>query len=199
MSTFKLLLPLVGALSFSAMASADSNQNNQSAQATAETATKQCLPMFQHKLRKLHSKEMVDVCKLVEDKVVMVVNTASNCGFTPQFEGLENLYTRYSDQGFVILGFPSDDFFQEEDDEKDTAEVCYKNYGVNFPMFATTPVRGSDAHPIFAQLAEQTASPKWNFYKYLVSRDGKQIEHFNSRVAPDDEAITSTLTAMLQK
>jgi len=97
------------------------------------------------------------------------------------------------------LGFPSDDFFQEEDNEKETAKVCFINYGVTFPMFATSEVRGSDANPIFKHLNEQTSSPNWNFYKYLVSADRKTILRFNSKVKPDSEKMIKAVENSLSK
>ncbi|MEH6396403.1 glutathione peroxidase [Pseudoalteromonas sp.] len=152
----------------------------------------QCEDFTNVSMRKLRSKESINLCQF-KNKPLLIVNTASNCGFTPQFEGLEALYQKYQDQGLVILGFPSDDFFQEEDDEKDTAKVCFINYGVTFPMFATTAVRGSDANPIFQHLNAQTSSPNWNFYKYLVSADRKQVTRFNSKAKPDSDAIVKAV------
>lgn len=143
-------------------------------------------------LRKLRSTETINLCDF-KNQPLLIVNTASNCGFTPQFEGLEALYNKYKDEGLVVLGFPSDDFFQEENDEKDTAKVCYVNYGVTFPMLATSAVRGSDANPIFKHLNAQTSSPNWNFYKYVVSADRKTITRFNSRVAPDSAKLESAI------
>nr|AHI44624.1 glutathione peroxidase [Pseudoalteromonas sp. ANT506] len=125
-------------------------------------------------LRKLRSKEFGNPCQF-ENQPLLIVNISSNCGFTPQFAGLEAVYNKYKDQGLVVLGFPSDDFFQEENNEQDTAKVCFVNYGVTFTMFATSAVRGSDANPIFKHLNSQTSSPNWNFYKYLVSADRKTI------------------------
>ncbi|GAA59576.1 glutathione peroxidase [Pseudoalteromonas sp. BSi20652] len=115
----------------------------------------------------------------------------------PQFKGLEALHQQYKDQGLVILGFPSDDFFQEEDNEKETAKVCFINYGVTFPMFATSKVRGSEANPIFKYLNEQTSSPNWNFYKYLVSADRETVLRFNSKVLPNSEQLVAAIETAL--
>ena len=143
-------------------------------------------------LRKLRSTETLNLCEF-KNKPLLIVNTASNCGFTSQFEGLETLYKKYKEQGLVVLGFPSDDFFQEENDEKDTAKVCYVNYGVTFPMLATSAVRGSDANPIFKHLNAKTSSPNWNFYKYVVSADRQTVTRFNSRVKPDSAKLESAI------
>ncbi|WP_371188252.1 glutathione peroxidase [Thalassotalea maritima] len=165
--------------------------------AGADVASTSCPAFLEHTVKKLNSEQTVDVCQQFAGKTLLIVNTASKCGFTPQFKGLEALYQKYKDQGLVILGFPSDDFFQEEDEEKDTAKVCYINYGVTFPMFTTVAVRGDDAHPIFAHLAEQTAAPYWNFYKYLVSKDGNSIERFNSKVSPDSPELIQAIDKQL--
>lgn len=149
-------------------------------------------------IRKLRSKESINLCDY-KNKPLLIVNTASNCGFTPQFESLEKLHKTYKDEGLVVLGFPSDDFFQEEDNEKETAKVCFINYGVTFPMFATSEVRGSNANPIFKHLNQQTSSPNWNFYKYLVSADRKTILRFNSKVKPDSEKMIKAVENSLSK
>lgn len=167
------------------------------AKATSVDAKAQCPEFLDQKMRKLHSSDTVDLCQLTAGKPVLVVNTASNCGFTPQFKGIEAIYKKYQDQGLVVIGFPSDDFFQEEDDEGETAKVCFVNYGVTFTMLQTSAVRGDDVNPVFAHLAEQTTSPKWNFYKYLISKDGKSVQHFNSRVTPDDEEFVQAIEASL--
>ncbi len=159
--------------------------------------TPQCLSFMQHSEKKLHAKEMLDLCALTAGKPMLIVNTASHCGFTPQFTALEALHKEYKDQGLVVIGFPSDDFFQEEDDEKDTADICFVNYGVTFNMLSPVHVWGSNAHPIFQELADKTTAPKWNFYKYLVSADGKTIKHFNSRVTPDSEVFVNAVNTIL--
>ncbi|RJE76232.1 glutathione peroxidase [Pseudoalteromonas citrea] len=148
-------------------------------------------------LRKLRSQDTLNLCQF-KNKPLLIVNTASNCGFTGQFEDLEKLHKKYKDQGLVVLGFPSDDFFQEEDDEKDTAKVCFVNYGVTFNMLATSDVRGDSANPIFKHLGDKTSSPKWNFYKYLVSADRQTITRFNSRTKPLSDEMVSAVEKALQ-
>lgn len=167
------------------------------AQETQSTADASCPDFLNHTMRKLHSSEHVDLCVLTQGKTVVIVNTASNCGFTPQFKSLQNLHDTYKDKGLVVIGFPADNFFQEEDDEKDTAKVCYVNYGVTFTMLETSSVRGDDANKVFKHLAKQTTAPKWNFYKYIVSAQGEKIQHFNSRVKPDDTEFITALEAAL--
>jgi len=160
------------------------------AQSTAEHPIKKqnnCQDFTNVTLRKLRSKEFVNLCQF-ENQPLLIVNTASNCGFTPQFAGLEAVYNKYKDQGLVLLG---------ENNEQDTTKVCFVNYGVTFTMFATSAVRGSDANPIFKHLNSQTSSPNWNFYKYLVSADRKTITRFNSKVAPESEKLTAAIEATL--
>ncbi|CUA87345.1 glutathione peroxidase [Pseudidiomarina woesei] len=160
--------------------------------------TQGCLAVFDERMRALHSKDTHDLCELTKGKVVMVVNTASQCGYTGQFEGLEALYQQYSNQDFVILGFPSDSFKQEHADEEKTADVCFVNFGVTFPMMATTAVLGSNANNVFKTLsAAANASPQWNFHKYVVSADGQQISSFASKIEPLDKQITDTIDAYL--
>lgn len=168
---------------------------NASAKDTTEGT--QCLPFMQHSEKKLHAKDMLDLCELTAGKPMLIVNTASHCGFTPQFTALEALHKEYKDKGLVVIGFPSDDFFQEEDNEKDTADICFVNYGVTFNMLSPVHVWGSNAHPIFKKLADKTTAPKWNFYKYLVSADGKTVKHFNSKVTPDSEVFVNAVNAIL--
>ncbi len=161
------------------------------------TETTPCLSFMQYSEKKLHSKEMLNLCELTAGKPMLIVNTASHCGFTPQFTALEALHKEYKAKGLVVIGFPSDDFFQEEDDEKDTANICFVNYGVTFTMLSPVHVFGSDTHPIFKKLADETTAPKWNFYKYLVSADGKTIKHFNSRVTPNSAVFVDAVNAIL--
>ncbi|SPR95967.1 glutathione peroxidase [Cupriavidus taiwanensis] len=131
-------------------------------------------------------------------KVVLVVNTASYCGFTPQYEGLEALYAKYNARGLVVLGFPSNDFSQEPGSQKEIADFCYNTYGVKFPMLGKSHVRGSEANPMYALLAKQTGTaPKWNFYKYLIGRDGKVVASYGSRTAPDDKELVAKIESLL--
>ncbi|WP_367394739.1 glutathione peroxidase [Cupriavidus sp. Agwp_2] len=131
-------------------------------------------------------------------KVVLVVNTASYCGFTPQYEGLEALHAKYNARGLVVLGFPSNDFSQEPGSEKQIADFCYNTYGVKFPMLGKSHVRGSDANPMYALLARQTGTaPKWNFYKYLIGRDGKVVASYDSRTRPDDKELVAKIESLL--
>ncbi|KJH83160.1 glutathione peroxidase [Stutzerimonas stutzeri] len=162
-------------------------------------AAQECPALLQHELPKLRSKETIDLCQF-NGQALVVVNTASFCGFAPQFKGLEALYQRYKDQGLVVLGVPSDDFFQESDDAAETAKVCYVDYGVTFPMAQTQPVRGSDATPLFKELAKQAGgAPRWNFYKYVVDRDGHVVDYFSSKVEPDDPKLIAAIEKALGK
>ncbi len=166
----------------------------------APALASECPAVLQHELPKLRSKDSVDLCQTFQGKALVVVNTASHCGFTPQFKSLEALYQRYKDDGLEVLGVPSDDFFQESDDEAETAEVCYVNYGVTFTMTQTQPVRGRDATPLFRELAEQAgAAPRWNFYKYVVDREGRVVAHFSSKVKPDDPRVIAAVEKALAR
>lgn len=156
-----------------------------------------CADMFDHEMRKLHSKQQVDICKLVSGKPALIINTASHCGYTRQFKGLEALYQRYKDQGLVVIGFASDDFNQEAKDEAKAADICYVNYGVTFTMLAPSAVKGEQANPVFKVLGEKSQSPKWNFNKYLVSNDGSLIQHFGSNVKPSDAKLNSAIESLL--
>lgn len=142
-----------------------------------------------------------NLCQTYGGKVMLVVNVASHCGFTPQYEALEKLYRRNQDQGLVVLGFPSGDFGEQEfDDEKKIEKFCKANFGVSFPMFGKTSVKGEQANPLFKTLTAKTGEePGWNFNKYLVGRDGKVIAHFDSDAKPDGKAMTDAIEAALKK
>ena len=164
----------------------------------APAMANQCGDILGHSMQQLNTRESVDLCDTFKGKTLLVVNTASKCGFTPQFDALEALYEKYKDQGLVVLGFPSDSFKQEYDDAEKTAEVCYLTYGVKFPMFASSKVKGNDANPIFKALIAKTGeTPSWNFNKYLVSADEQSVVHFGSRTKPDDKDFISAIESML--
>jgi glutathione peroxidase len=130
--------------------------------------------------------------------VVLVVNTASYCGFTPQYQGLEALYGKYRERGLVVLGFPSNDFEQESGNNKQIADFCENTYGVKFPMFAKSRVRGDQANPLFRQLTQASGrQPAWNFYKYLIARNGAVVASYNSMTTPDSSALVKEVEKQL--
>ena len=149
--------------------------------------------------RPLAGKQPVDLQKTYGGDVVLIVNTASKCGFTPQFEALEALHAKYRGKGFAVLGFPSGDFkAQEFEDEKQIQEFCTLTYGVKFPMFEKVHVIGDEATPLYRDLAEATGeAPKWNFHKYLVGRDGKVLANYGSRTTPDDPEVVAAIERAL--
>lgn len=156
-----------------------------------------CPALLQHSFSRLQDGKPQSLCEF-SGRVLLVVNTASYCGYTGQFEGLEALNARYAARGLVVLGFPSNDFRQEDPDAQKIADVCFNTYGVKFPMFTETKVRGSQAHPLFAELAKRTgAQPSWNFNKYLVGRDGQPLAHFESMVAPNSRQLVGAMEKAL--
>jgi glutathione peroxidase len=166
--------------------------------ATASSvAESPCPAMLDHKLVNLQD-ESVSLCQF-SGKVLLVVNTASECGYTPQYEGLEKLYRRYRDKGFVVLGFPANDFGgQEPGSNKEIARFCRLNYGVTFPMFAKTSVAGANANPLYRALAARTGKPpRWNFHKYLLDRAGQPAAVFESAVEPADARVSSQIEKLL--
>jgi glutathione peroxidase len=131
--------------------------------------------------------------------VLLIVNTASHCGYTPQYEGLEALHAKYAARGLVVIGFPSNDFGnQEPGDAKQIGQTCFNVYGVRFPMFAKTVVKGPSAHPLYAALTKATGqAPQWNFHKYLVDRSGQPVASFASDVAPQDKRLVAAVDKAL--
>jgi glutathione peroxidase len=157
-----------------------------------------CPALLKHTFNRLQDDVPQDLCQYA-GKVVLVVNTASYCGFTKQYQGLEGLYAKYAGRGLVVLGFPSNDFGkQEPGSSKEIADLCYNTYGVKFPMFAKTPVTGPEANPLHASLARLTGqAPKWNFTKYLIDRQGKVVEYFPSKVTPEDPQLVAKIEQAL--
>lgn len=139
-------------------------------------------------------------------KVVMVVNVASHCGYTPQYEQLEALYKKYKNQGLVILGFPANNFHgQEPGTNEEIKQFCTSKYGVTFPMFAKISVKGEDIDPLYQYLTSKDDDPKfagditWNFNKFLIDKHGNIIDRFDSKIKPDDETVTSALETALKE
>jgi glutathione peroxidase len=177
-----LLLSLSAAVVFSGPAAA------QTANApAAPRLAASCPAVLHYTFNRLQDDAPQDLCQY-SGKVVLVVNTASYCGFTKQYEGLEALYAKYGSRGLVVLGFPSNDFGkQEPGSSKEIADFCFNTYGVKFPMFAKSSVKGPEANQLHANLAKLTGeAPKWNFTKYLIDRSGKVVQHFPSKVTPEE-------------
>lgn len=186
-------------LAAAAMASlVTANRSMATTASTDSTGNNACKPLLSHQLRPLMGPESQSLCDRFSNQVLLLVNTASRCGFTPQFEGLEQLHQRYSERGFQVLGFPSADFRQELATEEEVSTFCEINYGVTFPMFEKISVTSDSAHPLYKDLAAATGTfPKWNFNKYLVNRDGEVIAHYNSGVRPLDRRLIDDIEALL--
>lgn len=163
-------------------------------------AADSCPTLLNHSFPSLQNQKPQSLCQW-QGKVLLVVNTASYCGFTSQYDGLEKLYARLKDRGLVIVGFPSNDFGdQEPGSNKEIAEFCRLTYGVQFPMFAKATVVGKNASPLYAQLAKATGeAPQWNFHKYLIDRSGTRVLSFGSRVKPDDRELVARIDEFLGK
>ena len=155
--------------------------------------------LLDHSFRRLASDEVVNVGDEYAGKVLLVVNTASKCGNTPQYEGLEKLYDEYGDRGLVVLGFPSNDFFgQEPGTEEEIQDFCRLTYGIRFPMFEKITVKEGKAHPFYDRLAEAAGTyPTWNFHKYLIGRDGNLISEFSPRTQPYNDELVAAIELAL--
>jgi len=157
-----------------------------------------CPDLLKFVKRKLNSQDTVNMCEAYQGKTILFVNTASYCGFTPQFEGLEALYSKYNDQGFLVLGFPSHDFNQEDKSEVKTGQICRLTYGVKFPMFEAMSVKGEDVDPLYRMLANKSGqAPKWNFFKYLMDKNGNVVNAYASSVKPTDLALVADIEEAL--
>ncbi|MBX9832040.1 MAG: glutathione peroxidase [Burkholderiaceae bacterium] len=167
------------------------------APATQAADAPACPATLQHTFPRLQDEKPQSLCQY-SGKVVLVVNTASFCGFTGQYKGLEELYARYKDKGLVVLGFPSNDFSQESGSNQQIAEFCENTFGVKFPMFAKSSVKGAEASPLFRQLTELSGTaPRWNFHKYLLGRDGKLVDNYSSLTGPDNKGLVRAIEKQL--
>jgi len=165
---------------------------------TSATAPASCPAILKQTFKRLQDETPQDLCQY-SGKVILVVNTASYCGFTNQYEGLESLYAKYGSKGLVVLGFPSNDFGQQEPgSSKEIADFCYNTYGVKFPMFAKSVVSGKEPNPLFANLIKATGkAPAWNFHKYLIDRHGNVVSNFGSKVTPSDKQLVGAVEKAL--
>lgn len=167
----------------------------------AAAAAPSCPALLQHQLPRLQDERLVDLCQY-SGQVLLVVNTASQCGFTAQYKGLETLHRRYAARGLVVMGFPSDDFNQEPANNEAIADFCENHFAVRFPMFAKSSVRaaapGAALNPLYAALAAQGAgSPRWNFHKFLIARDGRTVVARPSATDPLDPAFVREVERLL--
>lgn len=165
----------------------------------AAASDSDCPTLLDVDVRRLATDEVVNLCEAYKGKVILIVNTASKCGFTPQYEGLEVLYRKYKDRGLVVLGFPSNDFMsQEPGSEQEIARFCRLTYSVEFPMFEKVSVKKGRAAPLFERLAEAGAAyPKWNFYKYLIDRDGTLVDYYSSITGPESGKLVRAIEQLL--
>ena len=159
-----------------------------------------CPAILQQQFARLQDEAPQNLCQYA-GKAVLVVNTASYCGFTSQYQGLEDLYAKYQARGLVVLGFPSNEFGkQEPGTAKEIADFCFNTYGVKFPMFSKSEVKGPGRNPFYASLAKATGkAPQWNFHKYLIDRSGKVVASFASEVAPGDRSLVSAIEQALSQ
>ncbi len=164
----------------------------------APVAAAACPALLQHTFARLQDDKPQALCQYA-GKVVLVVNTASYCGYTPQYEGLEALYKKYASQGLVVLGFPTNDFGQQEPgDAKQIADLCFNTYGVKFPMFSKTTLKGASANPLYGQLAQATGKTAgWNFHKYLIDRRGTAVGSYDSKVTPTSAQLVGSIEKAL--
>ena len=158
-----------------------------------------CPEALDYHKRPLTAEKPVHLCEVMRGKVVLVVNTASKCAYTPQYEGLEKLYERYREHGLIVAGFPSNDFAgQEPGTEQQIQNFCRLTYAVKFPMFEKVRVKGESADPFYHYLARVTGEkPRWNFHKYLLDRNGRVVASFPSQVIPEDKRLVSMIESLL--
>ncbi len=166
---------------------------------TSAMAETKCAETLNFVKRNLLGDKEVNLCKEYQGKVVLIVNTASKCGFTHQYEGLEALYRKYQERGLVVLGFPYNDFgSQEPGTAQEIQAFCKNTYGIEFPMFEKTTVTARNAEPIYQTLGRLSGEfPQWNFHKYLIGRDGKLVASFASKVDPQSASVTQQIEKLL--
>ena len=167
--------------------------------AADQTKTALCKEGVSFTHKRLADSETEDFCKTYQGKVVLIVNTASKCAFTDQYDGLEKIYAKYKDRGFVVVGFPSTDFGNQEfGTEKKIKDFCRNTYGVQFPMYAKTSVWGDNAAPIYkALISASGTTPKWNFYKYLIDRQGNVVDSYSSFTGPESPSLIKSIEKLL--
>jgi glutathione peroxidase len=194
----KTLAQLCVVTSLTLLANAGAHAQAPAAAPAATVAPASCPAILKQNFKRLQDEAPQDLCQYA-GKVILVVNTASYCGFTKQYEGLEALYAKYGSKGLVVLGFPSNDFGQQEPGSaKEIADFCYNTYGVKFPMFSKTVVSGKTPNPLYADLIKATGkAPAWNFHKYLIGRDGKVLTNFGSKVTPEDKQLVGAVEKAL--
>ena len=175
--------------------------NSSHAVSNAEHLGNGCGPILDVTVRSLNEQKQVNLCQAYRGKVVLIVNTASKCAFTPQYEGLEKLYAKYKNNGLVVIGFPSNDFAgQEPGSEKQIQSFCQLTYGVQFPMFEKTRVKKSNADPLYKKLGEAANEyPAWNFHKYLLDRQGNLVASYSSFTKPFSQNIVTKITTLLKE
>ena len=168
---------------------------------STHASAKDCSPLLDFDVRSLNEKTVVNKCEAYQGDVILVVNTASKCAYTDQYESLEKLYEQYRDDGFVVLGFPSNDFGQQEPgNEYQIRTFCRTTYGVRFPMFAKTRVSQRYADPFYRELARAAGTyPRWNFHKYLIGRNGEFVASYPSAIDPMDDTVTREIKAQIKK
>ena len=167
------------------------------ATAAAPPGTTACPALLDHRFTRLRDGQPESLCNY-SGRVLLVVNTASKCGFTPQYKGLQTLHEKYNSRGLTILAFPSADFLgQEHNDRAEIAKTCFDQYGAQFMVYDRTSVKGRDANPLFAELKKTRGAPGWNFHKYLIGRDGKPGEAFGSTTDPLDSKLTQEIEHLL--
>ena len=149
-------------------------------------------------IHRLNSDEKLNLAELIKGKPAVFVNTASHCGFTPQFAGLESLYQQFKEKDLVVVGFPSNSFKQESKEANNTSAVCYQNFGVSFTMTESVDVKGENANPIFKHLKQEKGAPRWNFYKYLIGRDGQVVKKFSSFTNPSKKRFLRAVEQLIE-